>query len=475
MNYFIILLLSVIFISGSLLATDSDEVENNLFKKEKTIKVIKPVDLRKLDKDVKNEEDAKNSISKGGGDKGGGTVIDPHNYKDVEGDKIKTQKIKDEEDSDISIIMPGLGDKEENKKDGNKDDKKVIINPYLNENPFNDKRLVENIKNKDNIKDNIKDNQKSIDIYGNLGVRVNFRDDKNNLGNTLFELQTKFDLSFEKKFTNSSFKITFGTIDTQSINNDWITTSTVESNDIPIGLKEAYYIYSNSLNIKMGRFISSFESDYFFSKYLSFDGLEFYGNIKETGIYYKLLTSILQNENTFTDTIDIAGLVTFNLGYDKNNLNIATCYSWLYGKDLNTTFLNLLNREVYSEHNHYITGHISYLLNLNKDNLLKFSLDGSYNLSADEDKFGLSLEIKHESNTFISEITLLYKQLNSVISPMALQSDFFINDVMGANFKFMYKYDEAMSSGIEFSLGKSIINTDSDISYLTRAVYNINF
>lgn len=465
MKYLILSLL----IPFVILATDSKE-NNKKLPKEKNIKVINPVIIEKLDKEVKDEKDIKKSVKKGVGEKDGSKTIDPRNLKDVKDNKIKTQNINGDE-IDPKKFMTGLGDKKEDDKNNKnpKDNKGNIINPNSTENPFNDKKIVQNIATKEYLD--------IVDISGNVGVRINFRDDDNEIGNTLFELQNEFNLSFSKNFTSSDFKITLGTISEKLINNDWVTISTIQSDKLPVGLKEAYYTYKDKtalLNTQMGRFFSPIKDDYFFSKYLSFDGLNIYGATK-SGIYYKLLLSVLQNENVFTDTIDIASLSTVNLGFKNDNLNISLYYTWLYGKNLDGLFNGLSNGETYSNQNHYLAGFLSYALNLNENNKLTFQLDASFNFSADKDNFGASFSVQDETKTLLSKLTLLYKQQNSVISPLSLQENWFRNDVMGGSFKFMYKYDEAMSSGIEFSVGKSIINPDSDLNYITRAVYNINF
>ncbi len=464
MKYLILSLL----IPFVILATDSKENKENL-PKEKNIKVINPIIVEKLDKELKDEKDIKKSVKKGAGEKDGSKIIDPHNLKDVKDNKIKTQNINSDE-IDPQKFMIGLGDKKEKDKN-NKDLKEnngKVINPNSTENPFNDKKLVQNINTKKYLD--------IVDISGNVGVRVNVRDDDNNTGNTFFELQNEFNLSFSKDFTSSDFRITLGTL-SEKINNDWVTISTIQGNKLPIGLKEAFYTrkdITGLLNTRMGRFFSPMEDDYFFSKSLSFDGVNIYGSTK-SGLYYKLLLSALQNENVFTDDIDIASLSTVNLGFKNDNLNVSLYYTWLYGKTLDTLFNGLSNGETYSTQNHYLAGFLSYALNLNENNKLTFQLGGSFNFSKDKDNLGGSFSIKHETKTLLSKLTILYKQQNSVISPLSLQEEWFTNDVMGGSFKFMYKYDEAMSSGIEFSAGKSIINSDSDLNYITRAVYNINF
>jgi len=466
MKSIIILLLIPFFIQ----ATNSDNKEKKL-PDEKNIDVVNPVKIEKLDKEVKDEKDIKKAIKNGAGEENGSNTTDPHNFKNVEDNKIKTQKISDDNEIDPTKFMSGLGDENKNKDDKNNknDGKGKILTPNSTNDPFNDKKLVQNIKNEVHFS--------VVDITGNVGVRINFRDDDKDSGNTLFELQNKFNLSFSKKFTNSEFKITLGTVHERLVNDDWVTISTIQGNKLPIGLKEAYYILKDNnqyLNTQMGRFLSPFEDDYFFSSSLSFDGFNIYGKF-DNGLYYKTILSVLQNENIFTDEIDISSLVSFDLGFKKDNFNISLYYTWLYGENLNTLFENLLNEETYSTHNHYLTLHLSYGLNLNQDNLLTFHLDSSFNFSADDDKLGTSFSVKHETRTFESKLTFIYKQKNSVIAPLALQENWFTSDVVGGNFKFMYKYDEAMSSGIEFSAGKSIIDSDSDLNYITRAVYNIKF
>jgi hypothetical protein len=222
--------------------------------------------------------------------------------------------------------------------------------------------------------------------------------------------------------------------------------------------------------LKLGRFFSVLDNDYFFSKSLSFDGLNLYGKFKN-GIYYNALFSLVKNENEIMDSTDIPILSVFDLGYKNKSFNIDLYYVLLYGKNLNNFFEDYIT----NKNNQYLSGNTSYTLGLGTDKFLVFSLDGSYNFTEDSDKLGASFSITHKTKKLESKWIAFYKEKNSVIFPLTLQEDFLLTDVMGSGVNFKYKTNDSISYGIEFFVFTLISESNHEINQLTRLFCSVNF
>jgi len=461
MRYFLLsVLIPFIILAGDI----SDE--NNDKPTEKVIDTINPVSIEKLDKEVKSEKDIKKAIKKGAGEKDGVKTIDPHNFKDVKDNKIDAHNISNKENNDEidpTKFMQGLGDKPNEDKKKN-DKKRNIITPNSNTSPYdNSKRLVQNINSQKSF-------ISSIGNQGNLHLFFNIRDDKNDSGQ-YSEMKLDFNYTLYKRVDKSSFRITVGSL-SNKLNTDLTEVSLSKNNSI--GIKEAYYLYRNDkiFNLKLGKFFSPFKSDYFFSKSVKFTGIELYGKLNN-GLFYRLLGSNIDSIK-FNNNKNINIIGVMSTGFNNDNINITLSYTLLYGKNLNNLFTALTNGENYEKYNHYISGKLSYYLKLKSGALLSFETDGSYNLSKSNDNYGISFKIKHDCNKKIAEIGLLYKGLNSVISPLSLQNGFLSTNVIAGYFKVLFKFSENMKLGTDFNISEFIKGND-EINYQARIVYSVDF